>query len=133
MLKNNFFFLYIKNKKTNYISNINKINVEAKNIIKTPFSNIKITFKNYNTLNYSNYYFNGIPIPKDIKIEQKDNKLFISWDIDNLYLYMKNIKYIITLWDNKTESKYESFNKNIIIHDYKIDTEYVIKSNATVN
>ena len=46
---------------------------------------------------------------------------------------MKNIKYIITLRDDKTESKFESLNTNIIIQNYKINTEYEIKINATVN
>ncbi len=54
------------------------MNIEAKNIIKSPFKNTEIFYKNNNTLN-------GIPTPKDIKIDQKDNKLLISWNIETLY------------------------------------------------
>ena len=116
-----------------YISKINKVNIEAKNIIKAPFKNTEIIFRNDNTLKYNDYYINGIPTPKDIKINQEDNKLLISWKIDNLYLFVKGIKYLITLKDKETELKYESLNTNIIIQDFKIDTEYEIKINAVVD
>ena len=116
-----------------YISKINKVNIEAKNIIKAPFKNTEIIFRNDNTLKYNDYYINGIPTPKDIKINQEDNKLLISWKIDNLYSFVKDIKYLITLKDNETELKYESLNANIIIQEYKLDTEYEIKINAVVD
>ena len=129
---------YEKNNNNNiktlcYISKINKANIEAKNIIKAPFKNTEIIFRNDNTLKYNDYYINGIPTPKDIKINQEDNKLLISWKTDNLYSFAKNIKYLITLKDNETELKYESLNTNIIIQDFKIDTEYEIKINAVVD
>ena len=114
-----------------YISKINEINIEAKNVIKKPFKNLEISFDN-NNLNYKYYYINGIPIPKDINIEQKNNKLYISWNIDNLYLDIKNIKYFIILKDDKTETKYESALTNIIIQEYKFNTDYEIKINAKV-
>jgi len=115
-----------------YISKINKINIEAKNFIKSPFKNMQISFNN-NNLDYKYYYINGIPIPKDINIEQIDNKLYISWNIDNLYLDIKNIKYLITLRDDKTESKYESAKTNFIIQGYKLNTDYKIIINAIVD
>ena len=116
-----------------YISKINKVNIEAKNIIKAPFKNNEIIFKNDNSLEYNDYYINGIPTPKDIKINQEDNKLLISWKIDNLYSFVKDIKYLITLKENETELKYESLNTNIIIQNFKIDTEYEIKINALID
>ena len=114
-----------------YISTINKINTNALNIIKKPFENIEISFinENYdNNLNYKNYYVNGIPIPKDIKVEQTDNnKLSISWSIDNLYLDDKKYKYLIILKDDKTKEKYESVITNIVIQNIKLDTNYEIQ------
>ena len=97
------------------------------------YKDTEIIFKNDNSLEYNDYYINGIPTPKDIKINQEDNKLLISWKTDNLYSFAKNIKYLITLKDNETELKYESLNANIIIQEYKLDTEYEIKINAVVD
>ena len=118
-------------KKLCYISTINKINTNALNIIKKPFENIEISLINenyYNNLNYKNYYVNGIPIPKDIKVEQTDNnKLSISWSIDNLYLDDKKYKYLIILKDDKTKEKYESVITNIVIQNIKLDTNYEIQ------
>ena len=116
-----------------YISKINKVNVEVKGILQKSFENTEISFKNDNSLDYKNYYINGIPKPKNIEIEQKDNKLYISWNIDNSYLDIENIKYLIILKDDKEESKYESSNTNIIIQEYKLQTYYEIKISVIVD
>ena len=116
-----------------YISKVNQVNVEIKELLKKPFHNTEISFENDNTLNYKNYYINGIPTPKNIKIEKKDNKVFISWNIDNSVLDLKDIKYLIYLKDNIEESKYESFNTNIIIQEFKPDTEYELKICSVVD
>ena len=46
---------------------------------------------------------------------------------------MENIKYLIILKDNKEESKYESSNTNIIIQEYKLNTNYEVKISIIVD
>ena len=116
-----------------YISKINKINIEVKDLLQKPFENTEISFKNDNTLDYKNYFINGIPKPKNIEIEQKDSKLYISWNIDNSYLDIENIQYLIILKNDKEESKYESSNTNLIIQEYKLDTHYEVKISTIVD
>ena len=64
-----------------YISKINDTNEKSKNLIQTPIRNLDISLNENNTLNYKHYYFNGNPIPKNIKIEDKNNKIEINWEI----------------------------------------------------
>ena len=46
---------------------------------------------------------------------------------------MENIKYLIILKDDKEESKYESSNTNIIIQEYKLNTNYEVKISIIVD
>ena len=54
-------------KKLNYISNINKNQKEINIIFQQLMKNLNISF-NDNNIKYEEYYFNGLPIPKDNKI-----------------------------------------------------------------
>ena len=63
--------------------------------------NCNIFYENNNSLNFEDYYFNGIPIPKDIKVEKNDEKFFITWDLDNSNgVGNKIIKYFVLIIDN---------------------------------
>ena len=53
-----------------YISKIHKIEKEMKNLFQELMRNIKISFEKENkSINYEEYYFNGIPSPKDIQFK----------------------------------------------------------------
>ena len=66
-------------KKLTYVSNINKNE-------KTCMRNIKIRFKEKeNKVKYEEYFFNGIPSPKDIKFKDVDiNSLKVYWKIEDI-------------------------------------------------
>ena len=53
-----------------YISQVNKNKKETKYLIQELMRNIKLSFKEEETnITYSDYYFNGIPSPKDIEVK----------------------------------------------------------------
>ena len=57
-------------KKLTYISKINKNDKEIKKLNYTCMSNIKISFEEEeNKVKYEEYFFNGIPSPKDIEFK----------------------------------------------------------------
>ena len=66
----------------NYISKINKINTKMIDLLNTNMSNLKLSLNDENNL-YEEYYFNGIPIPKDIQYKEQNGNLEISWKIDS--------------------------------------------------
>ena len=92
---------------------------------------------NNSSLRYEYYYFNGIPIPENIKVEEKGKKLYISWDIADskikdinetndiyYYVYIKNKNNIFNL-ENRTQEKY--------YYDYLLeDNEYEIKVRSEI-
>ena len=53
-----------------YISEIDKINEKVKYFCQTKIRNINTSYNsNLDTLDHKDYYFNGIPIPKNIKFK----------------------------------------------------------------
>ena len=71
-----------------YISKINKNEKEMKKLNNTLMRNIKISFEgNDNKIKYEEYFFNGIPSPKDIEFKDIDvNSLKVYWKIDDINL-----------------------------------------------
>ena len=64
-----------------YISQINKFNEKAKELFQKPIKNLDIYFNSdLNKIDYKDYYFSGIPIPKNIKAKEKRNEVYISWE-----------------------------------------------------
>ena len=119
----------IEIKKLYYISEINQIDIKAKGLVILPIKNIEINYNNEDNLSYKEYYFNGIPIPKDIKINKSD-KINISWSLDEIKIPSfdnKKIKYIIELNDGESNEELESSKNSIDFNDYKYDTEYKVK------
>ena len=56
-----------------YVSKINKNDKEMKKLYDTCMRNIKITFEEKeNKVKYEEYFFNGIPSPKDIEFKDID-------------------------------------------------------------
>jgi len=95
--------------------------------------NIKISFEEEKKIiNYEEYYFNGIPSPKDIQF--KDiylDSVNISWKIDNLKINNidnKEIKYKVEMKRENKNKKfmkiYEGNNSNCKIENLKNITYY---------
>ena len=54
-----------------YVSNINKNQKEMGKLFRELMKNSKINFiEEESTIKYEEYYFNGIPIPKDIEFKE---------------------------------------------------------------
>ena len=117
-----------------YISEINKNNEKVKSFFNMPIKNIDIIFGSFlNNLYINEYYFSGIPVPKDIKVEENDNKIAISWTIadirkndlffDNKYKYLINAK--INGHDDKLV--YTSFKNYLLLEKYDENKDYEIK------
>ena len=120
-----------------YISKINSINNETITLFKKPIKNLEISFYDNNTLNYKEYYFNGIPIPKNIKTEEINNEIKISWDLDDLRIKNfdnKNIKYSLKIKDDMFNClNYEVSETKILINEYKENVDYEVNVRALIN
>ena len=75
--------------------------------------NIKINFnKEKSDINYDEYNFNGINLPKDIEIEDINSKtLKVSWKLDEIKIDNIDINKIIFRVERKKENSDELFNK----------------------
>ena len=120
-----------------YISEINKNIENSKNFSIKPIKNIDITFSQlFYTINYKVYYFNGIPIPKDIIIEKKDDKVIITWKIGDYRLkdlILEVIKYHVEIKDDKIDNKYQTSDKCIILEKYNESKIYEVKIRTVIN
>jgi len=128
----------LKNGKNNiklltYISKINKSEKEMKNLFQELMRNIKLSFeKEKKIINYEEYYFNGIPSPKDIQFKDiYTDSIHISWKIDNLKINNidnKEIKYKVEMKKENKNKKfikvYEGNNNNCNIENLKNKTNY---------
>ena len=81
-----------------------------------------------NNIKYIEFYFNGIPIPKNIEIKDiKYTSANIYWEIDN-FNYMDNnkIKYRIEIRKENEEFNklYEGSNKNYLINNLLENANY---------
>ena len=124
-------------KTLSYISKINKNQKELKTIFQQLMKNIKITFvENENIIKYEDYYFNGIPLPKDIEFKDIGTNSFkILWKIDDINILnidKKEIKYRIEI--RKENSKedfsqiYEGNENNYLVNNNLVkNTNYEIR------
>jgi hypothetical protein len=90
--------------------------------------NIKIKYEE-DKIKYEEYYFNGIPKPKNIEFKDiTSSSLNISWNIDNINIINNNeeIKYRIEMRKENEEFKkiYEGNNNNYLINNLIKDTNY---------
>ena len=119
-------------KKLNYISKINKNHKEINLIFQELFKNLNISF-NDNNIKYEEYYFSGMPIPKNIKFSDiKINSFKVSWELDNIKIIdidLKQIKYNVELKEENIKfiSMYEGKENNCIIDNLKENTKYSIR------
>ena len=123
-----------KKGKIRHISNINKSQKEMKLLMQETLKNIKIYFnENEKNLKFEEYYFNGLPIPKDIQISDIGiNSFKISWKIDDIKLLnidKNQIKYKVEIRkpNEKFKLSYEGNNNNAVINNLDKETNYEIR------
>ena len=97
-------------KTLSYVSIINKNQKEMKKLFQELMKNLKISFiEKESTIKYEEYYFNGIPIPKNIEFKEIGTNSFkVLWNIDDINLMnidKKEIKYKLEI--RKENSKKE--------------------------
>ena len=123
-------------KNLTYISKLNKNKKEINKFLQSLMMNLKISFKEEkNNIEYEQYYFNGIPSPKDIEFKDINSSNFkIAWKIDDfniLNIDKKQIKYKVEI---KEENKDDNFKKiyegndtNCFIDKLNRNTNYEIR------
>ena len=104
-----------------------------KNLFQDLMRNIKISFdQEKNVINYNEYYFNGIPSPKDVEIKDIYCDSFnINWKIDNIKINNvdnKQIKFIVEVRKDKKNKNftqvYEGLNNYCKVENLKKNTDY---------
>ena len=119
-----------------YISKINKTKKEMNALNNKLMKNTKITFDEKNTIiNFKEYYFNGIPTPKEIEFKDIGNYGFkISWKIEDINKFNfdnKQIKYKVEIRKEDSYEKYKQYyegnENNCSVEGLKEDTQYEIR------
>ena len=88
-----------------YVSKINKNKKLNKKLFSEFMKNIKIKYEE-DKINYEEYYFNGIPIPKNIQFKDiTSSSLNICWNFDNNFIINEKIKYRIEMRKENEEFK----------------------------
>ena len=119
-------------KKLNYISNLNKNQKEINLLFQKFMKGLNISY-NQDVINYEEYYFSGLPIPKDIKIyDITGNGFKVSWKIDDIQkdnMSNKQIKYELEIKkeNDKFKSIYNGTDDNYTINNLDENANYEIK------
>ena len=115
-----------------YISKLNKNKKEMNDISRTAMKSMKLDFIDDN-IKYEEYYFNGLPLPKDIQINDiNSNGCNISWkieDINMLNIEKNKIKFRIEIRKEKENfiSIYEDNSMNYNLNKLDSNTNYEIR------
>ena len=119
-----------------YISKINKNQKKMRNLFSQLMNNLKLSFiEEESNIKYEEYYFNGLPVPKDIEIKDIENDSFkISWKIeDNKILHLDKNKIKFRLLLKKVNTKddynqiYEGKENNYTVNKLERNTNYEFK------
>ena len=114
-------------KKLYYIIEMKKKEEETKNFIKKKIKNYSICFDNeYNEISFDEYYFNVIPIPKDINYEIKGDNLLLTWKIGDSKIE-EPYEYIIQINVNNKEKIYKTPFNQFLLEKYESNVEYEVK------
>ena len=100
-------------KNLSYVSKINKNQKEMRTLFQKLMKNLKISFiEKESTIKYEEYYFNGIPIPKNIEFKEIGTNSFkVLWNIDNINLINIDKKEIKFKLEIRKENSKEDFNQ----------------------
>ena len=119
-----------------YISEIQKVNGKARDLLKKPIKNIDIKFNNslFNNdyIDYKDYYFSGIPLPTNIKVGKKDGRIYIMWEIGDIRIKdfnKKKFKYSILIEGNNRKIQHESNENSLLLNknELKNNIDYEVK------
>ena len=123
-------------KNLSYVSKINKNQKQMKILFKELMKNLKISFiEEENIVKYEAYYFNGIPIPKNIEFKKIGPFSFnIFWELDNnniINFDIKEIKYRMEIRKENINENfvliYEGNKTNNIVNKLEKNTNYEIR------
>jgi len=104
--------------------------------------NIKISFEEKdNKIKYEEYFFNGIPSPKDIEFKDIDiNSLRVNWKIEDINILNKDKNKIKFKIEIRKENSDDNFNKiyegnemNYLINNLDNNTNYQIRICSVYN
>ena len=117
-----------------YISEIKKKEEEMKNKLKNPIKSVDISYNTEsNNISYNEYFFSGIPIPKDIKYEIIGNKLRLSWNINKYKIKNFINTFYIHIKVNNKENIYTSIFNDYLLDKYEINVEYEVKIRSCID
>ena len=125
-----------------YASKINKNEKEMKKLNDICMRNIKISFEeNENKVKFEEYFFNGIPSPKNIEFKDIDaNNLKVYWkmdDINILNIDKNKIKFKIEIRKENTNDNfneiYEGNEMDFLINNLSSNTNYEIRICSAYN
>ena len=120
-----------------YISKINKTQKGMQKLLKEQMKNIIISYNEENrTINYDEYYFNGIFKPTNIEIKDiSSSKFNVLWKEDNNNTDKNQIKYILELRkeNEKFNKFYEGNNNYCLVDKLDLDTNYEIRICSVYN
>ena len=124
-------------KTLSYISKINKTQKEMRILFQELMKNLKISFiEEESTIKYDEYYFNGIPIPKDIEFKDLGTNSFkVLWKLDEINILnvdKKEIKYRLEIRKENTKEEfiqiYEGNDNNYFVeNNIEKNTNYEIR------
>ena len=119
-----------------YVSQINKNQKKMKALFRELIKNLKISFvEEESTIKYEEYYFNGIPIPKNIEFKDVGTNSFnLSWKLDDINIVnidKKEIKFRIEIRKENSNEKfmqiYEGNQNNYKLNKLEKNTNYEIR------
>jgi len=125
-----------------YVSKINKNEKEIKKLNNTCMRNIKINFEEKeNKIKYEEYFFNGIPTPKNIEFKDIEGNSFkVYWKIDDINILnidKNKINFKIEIKkensDNNFIKVYEGNDMNYLINNLDSNTNYEIRICSVYN
>ena len=131
-------------KTLSYASKINKDKKEMKKLLKELMRNITFSFNEENqksNIKYDEYYFNGIPEPKNIQFKDITSSSFnLSWNIENHNLNnidKNEISFKVEIKKENENEKYiqvyEGKNQNYKVQNLIENTNYEIKISSLYN
>ena len=129
-------------KTLSYVSIINKNKKEMRNLFQELMKNLKISFiENESNIKYEEYFFNGIPKPKEINFKDiSTNSFKVEWKLDDinvLNIDKKEIKYILEIRkENSNEDFkqiYEGKDNNYTVNNLEKNTNYEIRICSVYN
>ena len=109
-----------------YVSNINKSQRKMRELLQGPMKNLKISYiEDESKVKYEEYYFNGIPSPKNIEFKEIAATSFkVFWkvdDIDLLNIDKKEIKYKVEIRKENSKDEfikvYEGNENKCLVND----------------